>query len=67
MRRKSNRTSRRMTPTIAATIKRLHRDTDLPQHEIAALVGVNQGRVNEVINGKRFAEVAPEPASAAVH
>jgi hypothetical protein len=35
-------------------IKRLRAaDPDKPQHEIAAEVGTNQGRVNEVLIGKR--------------
>ena len=49
----------RMTAAIAARIKSLAATTTLFQHEIAALVGVNQGRVSEVLNGKRFAEVPP--------
>jgi predicted XRE-type DNA-binding protein len=27
------------------------------QHQAAALLGVNQGRISEVVNGKRFAGV----------
>ncbi|MEM7460186.1 MAG: hypothetical protein AAF331_12025 [Pseudomonadota bacterium] len=54
-----------MTPEIAARIKRLWRDTEMPQHEIAAAVGVNQGRVNEVVNGKRFLDVLPESSKVA--
>lgn len=49
----------RMTATIAARIKKLAATTELFQHEIAALVGVNQGRVSEVLRGKRFGEVPP--------
>lgn len=48
-----------LTPEVAAKIKKLAATTDLYQHEIAALVGVNQGRVSEVLSGKRFAEVSP--------
>lgn len=62
---KRKRTSNALTAAIAAKIKRLWRDTDLPQHEIASIVGVNQGRVCEVVNGKRFADVPPEPSEAA--
>jgi len=29
------------------------------QHEIAAKLGINQGRVSEVLNGKRFGDVPP--------
>jgi predicted XRE-type DNA-binding protein len=28
----------------------------LCQHEIAAALNVNQGRISEILNGKRFAE-----------
>lgn len=47
----------RMTRELAALIKKLAATTDLYQHEIAATLGVNQGRVSEVLNGKRFADV----------
>lgn len=49
-----------MTATLAAAIKRLARDTDLLQHEIAALLKINQGRVSEVLTGKRYANVQPD-------
>lgn len=49
---------RRMTPEIAGQIKKLATTTPLLQHEIAALLGINQGRVSEVLTGKRFAGVA---------
>lgn len=56
------KSSRKMTPEVAAWIKALHRDNpELMQHQIAALVGHNQGRVSEVLNGQRFAEVLPGP------
>jgi predicted XRE-type DNA-binding protein len=52
--------ARKMTPEIAAWIKALHRDNpDLMQHQIAALVGQNQGRVCEVLTGQRFADTEP--------
>jgi predicted XRE-type DNA-binding protein len=35
----------------------------MAQHEIAATLGVNQGRVSEVVNGARFADVAPEEST----
>lgn len=53
------RVSEPLTPAIAAKIKQLARDTDLVQHEIAAELHLNQGRVSEVLTGKRFAEVPP--------
>lgn len=48
-----------LTAEMAAAIKRLARDTDLMQHQIAAQLNVNQGRVSEVLTGKRFASVQP--------
>jgi len=48
-----------LTADVAAAIKRLAKDTDLLQHEIAAKLGLNQGRVSEVLTGKRFPEVRP--------
>lgn len=50
---------RRMTRELAALIKKLAATTDLFQHEIAATLGINQGRVSEVLNGKRFTDVQP--------
>ena len=49
------RVSEPMTPELAAKIKELRRETDLAQHEIAAMLHINQGRVSEVLSGKRFA------------
>ncbi|NGM39032.1 XRE family transcriptional regulator [Methylobacterium sp. DB0501] len=51
------RVSAPLTATMAAEIKRLARSTDLAQHEIAAKLHINQGRVSEVLNGKRFPEI----------
>jgi predicted XRE-type DNA-binding protein len=53
------RCSPRMTAALAAQIKWLGQDGSLAQHEIAARLKVNQGRVSEVLNGKRFAHVPP--------
>ncbi len=55
----AHREPRRMSPEKAAKIKQLARDTELLQDEIAAIVGVNPGRVSEVLNFKRYAEVQP--------
>ncbi len=49
----------RLTAEIAAYIKWLLQTTTLFQHEIAAAVGLNQGRVSEVKRGKRFPNVPP--------
>lgn len=42
-------TGRKMTPELAREVLDLHRTTVMTQQEIAFKVGVNQGRVNEVI------------------
>lgn len=42
---------------MAARIKALAASTDLLQHEIAARLGINQGRVSEVLAEKRYADV----------
>lgn len=49
----------RLTAQHAARIKFLAQNTDLMQHEIAARLSINQGRVSEVLTGKRFANVPP--------
>lgn len=49
--------SQPLTAHQAAQIKYMAATTKLFQHEIAAKLGVNQGRVSEVLTGKRFAEV----------
>lgn len=54
------RVSEPLTAKLAARIKRMARDSDLVQHEIAAVLHLNQGRVSEVLTGKRFPEVRPE-------
>lgn len=54
-------TRSRMTPALAAKIKHLAATTSWYQHEIAAHLGINQGRVSEVLRGKRFAHVMPAP------
>ena len=53
------RVSSPLTEKLAAKIKRLARDTDLAQHEIAAQLQLNQGRISEVLTGKKFSEVRP--------
>lgn len=40
---------KKMTPELAREILELHRTTGMTQQEIAFKLGVNQGRVNEVI------------------
>jgi hypothetical protein len=52
---------RKMTPELAREILELNRTTDMTQQEIAFRLGVNQGRVNEVI--KRGKWLSDDPAS----
>lgn len=47
-----------MTPTRAAIAKRLMM-SGFYQHQVAAKLGVNQGRISEVNTGKIFPEVPP--------
>ncbi len=49
--------SPRVTPEMAATIKYLIERLGLYQHQVAALFGLNQGRVSEVMTGKRHPTV----------
>lgn len=44
---------------MAAHIKFLVKDQKLFQHQVAALCGINQGRVSEVMRGKFFKDVPP--------
>lgn len=48
-----------LTAELAALIKRLALEGELLQHQIAARLNINQGRVSEVLNGKRFPDVPP--------
>jgi hypothetical protein len=60
-----------MTPELAQKIRELHRTTMFTQQEIAFKLGVNQGRVNEVIKhgkwlspeGSSLERAAPLPSS----
>tara|TARA_R110001592_G_scaffold20926_24_gene84870 strand:+ start:2597 stop:2782 length:186 start_codon:yes stop_codon:yes gene_type:complete len=49
----------KVTPEMAAVIKKQLNDNNLFQHEIAAEHGINQGRISEIANGIRFAEIKP--------
>lgn len=51
--------SPRITLEMAAQIKALCDQGHL-QHDVAAHFGINQGRVSEVVNGKRFPKVKPD-------
>ena len=48
-----------MTPERAALAKLLVGKLGMLQHEAAAVLGVNQGRISEVMTGKRFAGIKP--------
>lgn len=54
-------TGQKMTPELARSILELHASTGMTQQEIAFKVGVNQGRVNEVI--KRGKWLSGNPAA----
>ncbi len=54
-------TGQKMTPELARWILELHGTTGMTQQEIAFKVGVNQGRVNEVI--KRGKWLNDDPTS----
>ncbi len=54
-------TGRKMTPDLARQILELHGTTTMTQQEIAFQLGVNQGRVNEVI--KRGKWLTDNPSS----
>lgn len=60
--RKKRQKGVELTADIAAYIRWLWANTSLNQAQIAAVLGaLNQGRVSEVLNNKRFAGVAPKP------
>lgn len=52
-----------MTIELAAKALTLVNELKLKQHQAAAVLGVNQGRISEVINGHRFAGTPPCPTT----
>jgi len=52
-----------VTQEMAAQIRYLKFQKKLYNHQIAALFGINQGRVSEVITGKRHTGVEPSQGS----
>lgn len=59
-------TGRKMTPDLARSILDLHASTGMTQQEIAFRLGVNQGRVNEVIkHGKWLSDDPHTPEAVA--
>ena len=57
-------TGQKMTPDLARRILELHGSTGMTQQEIAFKVGVNQGRVNEVIKRGKWLNDDPNSAEA---
>src|SRR5215210_8146240 len=57
-------TGRKMTPELARRILELHASTTMTQQEIAFELGVNQGRVNEVIKRGKWLSGDPEAPEA---
>lgn len=54
----------RMTPDLARRILQLHDTTGMTQQEIAFELGVNQGRVNEVIKRGKWLSDDPDAPEA---
>src|SRR3954447_21838053 len=57
-------TGRKMTPDLARRILDLHATTGMTQQEIAFELGVNQGRVNEVIKRGKWLSDDPKAPEA---
>ena len=57
-------TGRKMTPDLAREILELHANTGMTQQEIAFQLGVNQGRVNEVIKRGKWLSDDPKAPEA---
>lgn len=57
-------TGQKMTPELARAILDLHASTGMTQQEIAFKVGVNQGRVNEVIKRGKWLNEDPQAPEA---
>ena len=57
-------TGRKMTPDLAQQIVILHENTKMTQQEIAFKLGVNQGRVNEVIKRGKWLSGDPQSPEA---
>ena len=57
-------TGQKMTPELARRVLELHGSTGMTQQEIAFKVGVNQGRVNEVIKHGKWLDGDPRSTEA---
>lgn len=55
--------SPKVSPEMAAHIKYLVTEQRLYQHQVAALCGINQGRVCEVMRGYVYKDVPPAQGS----
>ncbi len=55
-----------VTPTIVRAAKRLLDKDVLNQHDIAALFGVNQGRISEIKHGKYDDMITESPDQASL-
>ncbi len=60
-RHKPKRRSPPVTEEMAAAMRTMVLHLDMVQHDVAAHFRVNQGRVSEVISGKRHPTVPPAP------
>lgn len=52
-----------VTAEMAAQIRYLKNEKKLYNHQIAALFGINQGRVSEVLTGQKFPDTPPAQGS----
>lgn len=50
-----------MTAELASKAITLVKNFGLKQHQAAAILGLNQGRISEVLNGKRYPNAKPFP------
>jgi hypothetical protein len=57
-------TGRKMTPDLAREILELHASTGMTQQEIAFQLGINQGRVNEVVKRGKWLSDSPNAPEA---
>ncbi len=55
---------KKMTPELARRIIELHQTTEMTQQEIAFQLGVNQGRVNEVLKHGKWLKDDPKSVEA---
>lgn len=56
----SKRHSPHVTAEMAPKIKHLCLVDGQMQHDVAARFGINQGRVSEIVTGKKFPKASPD-------